>query len=76
MFSHAIDGSSAGSPVPGILQARTLEWVEPLKIQKMRVSWIRQCDFRRVYFDVVFVVETGGLVKSSRVRSLLGSEGP
>ena len=22
-----IDGSSPGSPVPGILQARTLEWV-------------------------------------------------
>ena len=22
-----IDGSSSGSPVPGILQARTLEWV-------------------------------------------------
>ena len=22
-----VDGSSAGSPVPGILQARTLEWV-------------------------------------------------
>ena len=22
-----IDGSAAGSPVPGILQARTLEWV-------------------------------------------------
>ena len=24
---HPIDGSSQGSPVPGILQARTLEWV-------------------------------------------------
>ena len=24
---HPIDGNSAGSPVPGILQARTLEWV-------------------------------------------------
>ena len=24
---HPIDGSSPGSPVPGILQARTLEWV-------------------------------------------------
>ena len=34
-----IDGSPPGSPVPGILQARTLEWVEPLKIQKMRISW-------------------------------------
>ena len=31
-FSHvrlcdAIDGSPPGSPIPGILQARTLEWV-------------------------------------------------
>ena len=25
-----IDGSSPGSPVPGILQARTLEWVKVL----------------------------------------------
>ena len=24
---HPIDGSPSGSPVPGILQARTLEWV-------------------------------------------------
>ena len=24
---NPIDGSPAGSPVPGILQARTLEWV-------------------------------------------------
>ena len=24
---HLIDGSPPGSPVPGILQARTLEWV-------------------------------------------------
>ena len=26
-LSHPIDGSPPGSPVPGILQARTLEWV-------------------------------------------------
>ena len=26
-FSHVIDGSPRGSPVLGILQARTLEWV-------------------------------------------------
>ena len=24
---HPIDGSPPGSPIPGILQARTLEWV-------------------------------------------------
>ena len=27
MFCNPIDGSAPGSPVPGILQARTLEWV-------------------------------------------------
>ena len=27
MAGNAIDGSPPGSPVPGILQARTLEWV-------------------------------------------------
>ena len=27
MAAHPIDGSPPGSPVPGILQARTLEWV-------------------------------------------------
>ena len=26
-LSDPIDGSAPGSPVPGILQARTLEWV-------------------------------------------------
>ena len=26
-LSDPIDGSSPGSPIPGILQARTLEWV-------------------------------------------------
>ena len=27
-----IDGTPRGSPVPGILQARTLEWVRPANI--------------------------------------------
>ena len=27
ILSNPIDGSPPGSPVPGILQARTLEWV-------------------------------------------------
>ena len=29
-----VDGSSAGSPVPGILQARTLEWVAICILQR------------------------------------------
>ena len=33
-----IDGSPAGSPIPGILQARTLEWVKTLlKVKEVRV---------------------------------------
>ena len=30
---NSIDGSPPGSPVPGILQARTLEWVATLRIK-------------------------------------------
>ena len=31
-----IDGSPPGSPVPGILQARTLEWVAILQSMKVK----------------------------------------
>ena len=33
-----IDGSPAGSPVPGIFQARTLEWVCHFLLQCMKVK--------------------------------------
>ena len=33
-----IDGSPPGSPVPGILQARTLEWVANFLLQCMKVK--------------------------------------
>ena len=33
-----IDGSPAGSPVPGIFQARTLEWVCHFPLQCMKVK--------------------------------------
>ena len=36
-----IDGSPPGSPVPGILQARTLEWVAISFSNSMNVSWHR-----------------------------------
>ena len=51
-----IDGSPPGSPIPGILQARTLEWVAisfssfPLKLEEVRVqytqakSYLTLCD--------------------------------
>ena len=35
---NPIDGSPPGSPVPGILQARTLEWVATSLLQCMKVK--------------------------------------
>ena len=35
---NPIDGSPPGSPVPGILQARTLEWVANFLLQCMKVK--------------------------------------
>ena len=32
------DGSPPGSPIPGILQARTLEWVTPPLSQKVKTN--------------------------------------
>ena len=34
-----IDGSPPGSPVPGILQARTLEWVVEDEQQQLSREW-------------------------------------
>ena len=34
-----IDGSPPGSPIPGILQARTLEWVAISAMSKVKVTW-------------------------------------
>ena len=31
ILRNPIDGSQPGSPIPGILQARTLEWVATLR---------------------------------------------
>ena len=36
---NPIDGSPPGSPVPGILQARTLEWESAICMQKSPPSW-------------------------------------
>ena len=46
-FSHVrlcdpIDGSPSGSPVPGILQARTLEWVAISFLQCVKVKSERE----------------------------------
>ena len=35
---NPIDGSPTGSPIPGILQARTLEWVGHFLLQCMKVK--------------------------------------
>ena len=35
-----IDGSPPGSPIPGILQARTLEWVAGSGMREKRIKWL------------------------------------
>ena len=35
-----IDGSPPGSPIPGIIQARTLEWVDLVKLKKKKSNYI------------------------------------
>ena len=37
------DSSSSGSPVPGILQARTLEWVVESTVQSAKIFQILPC---------------------------------
>ena len=38
-WSWFIDGSSTGSSVPGILQARILEWVHRWQLNRLLCSW-------------------------------------
>ena len=66
-----IDGSPPGSPIPGILQARTMEWVaisfsnawkwkvilEPPKIKFLTVSIVSSSIFHEVMepYDIILV---------------------
>ena len=54
----AIDGSSPGSPVPGILQARTLEWVAisfsnawkwKVKVKSLSCVWLFETPWTAAY---------------------------
>ena len=44
-----IDGSPTGSPVPGILQARTLEWVETQQEDAIECHRIQRPQYRSTY---------------------------
>ena len=46
-----IDGSPLGSPIPGILQARTLEWVAIQGVEKISAKYyVTATLFRRTNF--------------------------
>ena len=55
---NSIDGSPPGSPVPGILQARTLEWVaiafSGSRWQRTIIISVKQCEGVQVYEDLGF----------------------
>ena len=68
---NPIDGSPPGSPVPGILQARTLEWVDIRSIQisayKEQRGFLEGKSFQEKELDMKRVDET--LVTESKGKS-------
>ena len=60
---HPIDGSPPGSPIPGILQARTLEWVAA-GVQPRLIQGIRSGDGVGDLFNYLFIKD----IKSNRIR--------
>ena len=58
---HPIDGSPPGSPVPGILQARTLEWVAMSFSNEstLRMRWPKYWSFS---FHIIPFKEIPGLI--------------
>ena len=64
-----IDSSPPGSPVLGILQARTLEWVGP-----QFISWVRKTAWRRDRVPIPvflgFLGGSGGKESTSNVGDL------
>ena len=61
-----IDGSPSGSPVPGILQARTLEW-GAIAFSVVGLS-------RQEFLTEVFCASSGGLYSSSSTLCLLSQQ--
>ena len=73
---NPIDGSPRGSPVPGILQARTLEWVAESIIQNagldeaqagIKIAW-RNIDNLRYPDDTTVMAESEEELKSLLMR--------
>ena len=56
-----IDGGPPGSPVPGILQARTLEWVFHFLVLQMRGAkmWVKLFKFTKMLLGDMPVRENG-----------------
>ena len=56
-----IDGGPPGSPVPGILQARTLEWVFHFLVLQMRGAkmWVKSFKFTKMLLGDMPVRENG-----------------
>ena len=59
-----IDGSQPGSPVPGILQARTLEWVDTPMSTLFLTKEARICNGTKA----VSSVSTGGETRPLHVK--------
>ena len=73
---NPIDGSPRGSPIPGILQARTLEWVAEYIIQNagldeaqagIKIAW-RNIDNLRYPDDTTVMAESEEELKSLLMR--------
>ena len=58
------DGSPAGSPVPGILQARTLEWVAILSV--FFFFFLVLCLFIIYFWSALFVAACGLFLVAAR----------
>ena len=65
-----IDGSPPGSPVPGILQARTLEWVMGVQIYFL---WYSTCSFRYIFRSGI--ARSLGFLSGTVLKNLLANAG-
>ena len=65
-----IDCSPLGSPVPGILQARTLEWVMGVQIYFL---WYSTCSFRYIFRSGI--ARSLGFLSGAVLKNLLANAG-
>ena len=76
-----IEGSPPGSPIPGILQARTLEWVAisfssfPLKLEEVTVQYTQAClGIYEFSVSLALPLQKENLFIGMSVRLLLNAE--